>query len=53
MYMIIFKKNSKTGIIGINIQDGKYRVRYKKKEIGYFDTMQKAEEALNNARKEV
>lgn len=48
-----FQKNSKTGIIGINIQNGKYRVRYKKKEIGCFDTVQKAEEALNNARKEV
>ena len=37
-----FKKVSKTGYVGINKQHNKYRVRYKKKTIGYYKDLDEA-----------
>ena len=46
--------NNKSGVAGINIKNGKYRVQIgtKREHIGYFDTLDEAILAKQNAEKE-
>lgn len=44
------QKNSKTGIKGVSLRRGKYRVVFMRKDIGIYNTIQEAQIAYNKAR---